>query len=94
MAKRNIRKKQANRLRHALRHTPPQFYDLVTWLVTRGHAPTKRAARALILDGRVRHESHKVGFEEVEALNGEKVKLLRPHIPVKLLRGLTVVEAK
>lgn len=94
MSHRPIRFKQANRLRHALRRTPPQFFDLVEWLVTRGHAPTKRAARELILDERVRYESHKLGFVEVETLGGEKVKLLRQHIPVERLDGkLTVVKA-
>lgn len=65
MSSRPIRKKQANRLRKALRQTPEQFLDPVQWLLDHGHARSKREARVLILDERLRADSHKVGFEEV-----------------------------
>ena len=92
MSKRPIRRKQANRLRHALRRTPDQYRDLVSWLVSRGHAPSRRAARELILAGKVRYESHKLGFETVETLHGPE-KVLRPHVPIDRFNGrLTVVK--
>lgn len=61
MSHRPTRRKAANRLRKIMRNTPPLKLDLVQWLIDRGHAQTKGAARKLILDGKVRHESHVLG---------------------------------
>jgi hypothetical protein len=97
MAKRPIRRKQANRLRKAMRRTPDQFIDPVRWLIDHNHARTKREARELILAGRLRAESHKVGFQEVEAFN-DKLKGLEKRkiivgVPLQSKSNLTVASA-
>lgn len=61
MSARSIKGKQAKRMRKALRVTPPRFLDLVQWLKDRRHAQTTGEAHRIILAGRVRHGSHKVG---------------------------------
>ncbi len=40
----------------------PARIDLVQWLIDRGHATTKRAARDLILARKVKSESHVLGI--------------------------------
>lgn len=97
MAKRPIRRKQANRLRKAMRRTPDQFVDPVQWLLDHNHAKTKREARELIFAGRLRSESHKVGFEEIEVFNVELKGLEKRKIvvgvPIKSKADLTVAGA-
>lgn len=97
MAKRPIRRKQANRLRKAMRRTPDQFLDPVQWLLDHRHAKTKREARVLIFAGRLRAESHKVGFEEIEVfsikLNGLEKRKIVVGVPLKSKPDLVVVTA-
>lgn len=62
MSHRPILKKKANRLRKALRTTPGGYIDLVVYLKDRRFARTTGEAEKLILDGRVRSESHKLGI--------------------------------
>lgn len=97
MAKRPIRRKQANRLRKAMRRTPDQFIDPVTWLLDHRHVRTKREARELIFAGRLRAESHKVGFEEVEIfnvkINGLEKRKIVVGVPIKVKPVLTVASA-
>lgn len=62
MAKRPILKKQANRVRKALRSQLPAYIDLIQYLKDRGYANTTGEAEAIILAGRVRSESHKLGI--------------------------------
>lgn len=69
MAKRSIRRKQANRLRKALRASPATMIDLVQYLKDRRYAQTTGEAEKIILDGRVRSESHKLGITK-----GRKIK--------------------
>lgn len=44
------------------------FFDLVQWLVDHEHAATKRLARSMILDGRVRSDSHPIGFKRLPVM--------------------------
>ena len=54
MAKRSIDDKKRRRVAKALRRTPlPAKFDLVEWLIFKGHAKNKKAAEGLILDRRV-----------------------------------------
>lgn len=62
MSQRPILKKRANKLRKALRASPPHFIDLVEYLKDRGHAQTTGEAERIILAGRVRAGSHKLGI--------------------------------
>lgn len=66
MSHRPIVRKKANRLRKALRRTPDRHIDLVEWMVARHLAPTRKAARAMILDGKVKSESHTVGRDRLD----------------------------
>lgn len=68
MSHRPILTKKANRLRKLMRQELAAYIDPVQWVVSRGHAKTKREARELIFDGRLRSESHKVGFGEVDVI--------------------------
>lgn len=77
MAKRPIQTKQLNRLRKALRRKLPRWIDPVDWLRTRGYAGTAGEARRMILDGRLKSESHTVGLETgVDPITGYPVKLV------------------
>lgn len=62
MSARPIRKKQAARLRKALRSELPAYFDLIRYLKDRRIARTTGEAKAIILAGRVRSESHKLGI--------------------------------
>lgn len=76
MAKRPIRIKQANRLRKALRNTPETYIDLIDWLKQHRYAQTSGEAEKIILAGRVRSESHKLGIAKGRALkDSARVKL-------------------
>lgn len=94
MSPRPILKKRANKLRKAMRRSLPAFIDPVAYLTDRRLAPTKRAARELIFDGRLRSESHKVGFDtiKVRGLDGkpEDQKIIAP-VPAHLRSSLQVV---
>ena len=64
MAKRDIKRKQVNRLRKTLRSSLPASIDLIQYLKDRGHAQTTGQAKAIILAGRVRADSHKLGIRK------------------------------
>lgn len=93
MSKRTINEKRAKKLAKALRNTPPVYFDLVQWLIDHKHAPTKRAAREMLLEGRVRVGSHKVGFEEYDnpLKKDDKIKVLTPHLRSSLRSDVLVV---
>lgn len=62
MANRPILKKKLARLRKATQRTPlPAYIDLIRWLKDRRHANTTGEALRLLVDGKVRSESHVVG---------------------------------
>lgn len=71
MSKRPILTKRANRLRKAMRRSPDGYIDLVDYLKSRGHAQTTGEAEAIILAGRVRSESHKLGIGKGQKLKAE-----------------------
>jgi hypothetical protein len=64
MSHRPVQAKKIAKLRKLLRRELPAFIDPVEFIVSRGHARTKREARLLILGGKLRSESHKVGYGE------------------------------
>jgi len=96
MAKRPIREKQLRRLRKTLNRTPlPAWIDLVAWLKLHRHADTTKQAVALMLDGKVRSESHIVGRERVTHVIGDQqVEHWEPvfRVPAKLRDKLQVIE--
>lgn len=63
MSKRSIRDKKIRKLERALRKAgaPQASIDLIDWLKTRNYAQTTGEAVCLLLDGKVRVESHVVG---------------------------------
>lgn len=83
MSKRPINKKAANRVRKAMRNDLPSFFDLVQWLIDHGHARTVKEANELILDKRVKADSHTLGVDKTEVFT--------PLTALQLARG---VEAK
>ena len=94
MAKRPIREKQLRRLRKTLNRTPlPAWIDLVYWLKSRGYADTTGQALRMMLDGKVRSESHVVGRERVgRIIQGQEVEQWEPvyRVPAKLRDTLHV----
>ena len=67
MSHRPIEQKKRRRAVKALLRKPlPARIDLVQWLVDRDYAPTRRAARELILAKRVKSESHVLGVTVAE----------------------------
>lgn len=97
MSKRPIIDKQLNRLRKSTRHKLPAHFDLVQWLKDRNHAQTTGEAERLILAGRVRSGSHKIGVFEVDQqqLDGsvKKVPTILTILPTDLKKDLIVLES-
>lgn len=73
MAHRPIRRKQANRLRKALRREIPAHIDLIAFLRDRGFAQTAGAARNIILAGRVRAGDDTLGIVTAKQPKGYAV---------------------
>lgn len=94
MSHRPISEKKVARLRKALRPGVPVYLDLVEWLVDH-HRPaphrrlTKRQARQMLLDGRVRVGANRVGRIEIELL-GKKQWRVDPLLPAKFRNELLV----
>jgi hypothetical protein len=63
--------KRVRRLRKLLRRTPEKRIDLVDFLQTRGYARTAGAARQMLTDGRVTHESHIIGRVQTPYLGAD-----------------------
>lgn len=62
MSHRPTEQKKRRRVAKALRRTPlPAYFDLVEYLVSRGHAKSKREARDMILAKRIKSDSHVLG---------------------------------
>ena len=82
MARRPIRRKQAQRVAKGLRRTPPSRINLVDWLISRKHAKSRKEAHSLIFDHRVRSGDEIVGVKDG---------ILAPHIPEEHLETLRVL---
>lgn len=67
MSKRPTQQKKIRKLSRALRKAGAQqtHIDLIRWLKQHGHAQTTGAAVRLLLDGKVRVDSHIVGRQRV-----------------------------
>lgn len=61
MSARPIHAKKIARLRKVMRQTPHARINLVEYLTDRALAPSKRAARTLMIEGKVKAESHVIG---------------------------------
>lgn len=66
MAKRPLNVKRANRVRKAFRSDLPRWIDLIQWLKDHRYAQTTGEAEKIILAGRVRVESHKLGIKKAK----------------------------
>jgi hypothetical protein len=99
MAKRDVKKKQAARLRKALTRTPlPAYIDLIKWLKTHGHAQTTTEARKLILAERVKSNANAIGILRnvpVRQTDGsiQKQDVVDPAVPVAMAENITVAAA-
>lgn len=82
MSKRPIAQKKLNRLRKALNRTPlPAYIELIDWLKFHRHADTTGQAIKLLVDGRVRSESHVIGREKVTVLDSKTDKQIERWVP-------------
>lgn len=83
MSKRPIQDKKLRRLKKALRPSTPSFINLIEWLRDRGYAQTAGEARKLLLDGKVKVESHTVGRVEVDnpLKKDDKIMVIQPLTP-------------
>lgn len=99
MSKRPVGEKKRRRVAKALRRQPLAAHlDLVQYLLDRKHASTKGGARQLILDKRVRSDSHPLGIFTVPTLqkDGKTIKdedHVDPWIPSDLRGKITVSDA-
>lgn len=95
-------------MRKALRRELPRYIDLIQYLKDRGYVSTSGEAEKLILDGRVRSESHKLGIgQETQPkrlskaallvsggkFENEVVDVVRPHVPASLRKTIRVIDA-
>lgn len=96
MAARNRpQEKKVRAMRRALRKGRlPAYIDLVDWLRVRKYAQTAGAAREMLMDGKVKSESHPLGLRviDVEGKDGEmkKVRILDPLVPARLRDSIYV----
>ncbi len=89
MSRRPIEAKKRRRVARAIRSRPlPAYFDLVEWLVSREHAPTKRVAREMILAKRVRANSHVLGVGK-----DAKGEFIAPHVSTDLMADVTILDA-
>ena len=87
MSKRPIEQKKRRRVAKSLRRASlPAYINLIDYLVTRGHAETRREACDLILSKRVKSESHVLGVKR------ESVPGPRAGLEMALGREITMVE--
>lgn len=96
MSARNRRdQKQLRRLRKALRVGLDSHINLIEYLTDRRIAKSRKEARSMCLEGRVRVESHVVGRLEVEdvAAPGGTRFILFPIVPAAA-RGRILVASK
>lgn len=93
-ARNRPQEKKLRQLHRAIRKGRiPAYIDLVQWLRDRRYADTAGGARAIILAGRVKSESHVLGKGYVLNRSGQKVEVLDPRVPARLRDSITVSEA-
>jgi hypothetical protein len=84
-------------MRALTRRPLPAYLDLVDWMLSRGHARSRREAREVILAGRVKANSHTLGVGEQPYLTPDgKVKtrkIVLPHVPADLRPDIIVSAA-
>ncbi len=73
-----------------MRQTPPSYMDLVDYLIDYGHAKTKREANNLLIEGRIKCDSHIVGRESC-IINGKVAWRPAPRVPAAYKPDLWVV---
>lgn len=94
MSKRPVEAKKRRRAAKQLRKRPlPAYFDLVQWLIDHDYVSTRRQAREIILDRRVKSDSHPLGV--VKALveqDGIAVAkdIVDPRVPVARRANIVV----
>ncbi len=82
MSHRPITQKKLARLRKAVnRRQLPAWIELIDWLKLHRHADTTGQAVKLLVDGRVRSESHVIGREKVVTLDTKSDKQIEKWVP-------------
>lgn len=83
MSARPTEQKRRRKVAKAFRRTPlTAMIDPVQWLMDRRLAPTKKAARELVLAGRLKSESHTVGIGDGFVPEGDIVKEGKIVVPI------------
>jgi hypothetical protein len=86
VSKRPIIEKKANRVRKAVsRKQLPAYVDLFRWLKLHGYAQTSGECRKLILDKRLKSDSHTIGLQK----QGDKT-IVDRYAPASVRSGLSV----
>lgn len=96
MAKRPVDQKKRLRVARMLRkkqNALPVFIDPVAWLLSNGHAETKREARQLIVSDRLTDGEQPVGLAYV--LKGTRlVRVASDRVPLEIKERLQVVDQR
>jgi hypothetical protein len=97
MSHRPNKAKKLRALRKAIARTPlPAYIDLVQYLKDRRYAQTTGQANRLILAGRVKSESHRLGVRTVKVFEGGKVidkDVVDRYVPASFRPTIRVVKA-
>jgi hypothetical protein len=103
VSKRPIQDKKRKRAAKLFRASLPRYFDLVDWLIVRGHAKTKREAKQLILDHRVKSASHTLGVVKartpiINPINGKVMgareeEVVDSRIPVERKSEIVILPA-
>lgn len=94
MSRKNTRtEKKIRSLRRALRKDRlPKYLDLIEWLKVHAYANTSGAARKLIMEERVRSDSHALGISVAE-INGRMTNVVERYVPASLRMSIHVVDS-
>lgn len=92
MSHRSIEEKKIRKLKRALRKagSSASSVDLIEWLKSHGHAQTTGAAVKLLIDGKVRIDSHIVGRTETPIAPDITVWAVAPLVPAHFRDRITV----
>jgi hypothetical protein len=97
MSHRPIEDKKRRRVARQFHKTPPAFFNLIQYLIDRGHAKTRKQATAMLKDDRVLVDETPVGTSVENRLQKDMtlkpVRYVEPFLPVELRDRVNVLPA-
>lgn len=92
MSHRPNQAKRVKRLKKALRPSPESYIDLIQYLKDRRYASSTAEATRMLVEGKVRVESHPVGRMEVDnpLKKGEKIMIAQPLLMAQYQKDIIV----